>query len=54
MLDGSEAETTFVNAAQLSSNLLGGRIPGPGSMTVQVRNANGSVSNMLTVRIELD
>jgi len=54
LLDGSEAETTFVSATQLSSNLLGGRIPGPGSMTVQVRNANGSVSNMLTVRIELD
>jgi hypothetical protein len=52
LLDGSEAETTFVGVTQLSSKLLGGRIPEPGTMTVQVRNPDGSLSNTLTVRIE--
>jgi hypothetical protein len=54
LLNGTEAETTFINNTQLSSSLLGGRIQGPGSMTVQVRDANGSVSNILTVRIEAE
>jgi len=54
LLNGSEAETTFVSPTQLSSKLLGGRIPEPGTMTIQVRNTDGSLSNPLIVRIEAD
>ena len=54
LLDGSEAETTFVSVTQLSSKLLGGRISEPGTIMVQVRNPDGSLSNTLIVRIEAD
>lgn len=54
LLNGSEAETTFVSLTQLSSKLLGRRIPEPGTMTIQVRNTDASLSNTLIVRIEAD
>ena len=54
LLDGSEAETTFVSVTQLSSKLLAGRIPDPGTISVQVRNPDGSLSNTVTIRIQAD
>lgn len=50
MINGVLADTvTFIDSLQLTAGLSTGRIPGPGSITVQVRNADGQLSNIATL-----
>lgn len=51
LINGAEAEVTFVSSSQLTAKLPFKFVPNPGMMTVQVRNADGQVSNLLTVEI---
>jgi phospholipase C len=42
----------FVDSQQLVASVAGGRVPGPGTITVQVRRANGLLSNIVNVPSE--
>jgi hypothetical protein len=54
LVNGSEVETSFTNGSELTAGLPPGRVPGPGFMTVQARNGNGPVSNILTIEVRND
>jgi len=50
MINGVLADTVaFIDSLQLTAGLSIGRITGPGSITVQVRNADGQLSNVATL-----
>lgn len=51
VLGGMDAETTAVNSAALTAKLPGKRVGSPGSMTVQVRNSDGQISNTMMIEI---
>jgi phospholipase C len=42
----------FVDSQQLVASVAGGRVPGPGTITIQVRRANGLLSNIINVPSE--
>ena len=50
LINGGIADNTaFIDSIQITSGFTTGRIPGPGNVTVQVRNADGQLSNVITV-----
>ena len=50
LIDGVIADdTNLIDSIQLTSGFSTGRIPGPENVTVQVRNADGQLSNVITV-----
>jgi len=53
LIGGTAADnTTFVDGIQLTAQNLSGRIPGPQMITVQVRNPDGQLSNIVMVQSE--
>ena len=53
LINNAPADTvTFVDSQQLVSSVAGGRVPGPGTITIQVRRANGLLSNIINVPSE--
>ncbi|MBI3653879.1 MAG: hypothetical protein HY231_22845 [Acidobacteria bacterium] len=51
LLNGQEASVTFISSTQLSANLPFKKIPAAGMLPVQVRNADGQLSNILNLEI---
>lgn len=47
VINGVNAETEFVNASEVRAKLPAGRVGSIGNSTVQVRNLNGSTSNLV-------
>jgi hypothetical protein len=41
--------TVLIDSIQLTSGLTTGRVPGPGTITVQIRNADGQLSNIISL-----
>jgi phospholipase C len=53
LIGGTPADnTTFVDNIQLTAQVLSGHIPGPQMFTVQVRNSDGQLSNIIMVQSE--
>jgi hypothetical protein len=53
LIGGAPADnTTFVDNIQLTAQILSGHIPGPQMFTVQVRNSDGQLSNIIMVQSE--
>lgn len=50
LINGVIADNTaFIDSIQLTTGFTTGRIPGPGTVTVQVRNADGQLSNVVSL-----
>jgi len=50
LINNAPADTvTFIDSQQLVAAVAGGRVPGPGTITIQVRRANGLLSNIVNV-----
>jgi phospholipase C len=50
LIDGAIADNTvLIDSIQLTSGFTTGRVPGPGTITVQVRNADGLLSNIISL-----
>jgi hypothetical protein len=51
LIDGMEAETSLTSSTELTVKLPFKKLPGPGMLTVQVRNLDGQVSNTLNIDV---
>lgn len=51
LIDGMEAGTSLTSSTELTVKLPFKKLPGPGMLSVQVRNTDGQVSNILEVEV---
>ena len=51
VIDGMEAGTSLTSSTELTVRLPFKKVPGPGMLTVQVRNLDGQISNTLNIDV---
>ncbi len=54
LINGVEKGVSFTNGSEITVNGLNGRIPSSGVMTIQVKNSNGSYSNIFRPEIRTE